>query len=50
MSKNDAIRIINNSNLNKKMNYDKFFLSCIKMSETTCYQRSREAIPNRAKD
>ena len=38
------------SNLNKKMNYYKFFSLYVQTSEeTTCYQRSRETILNRAK-
>ena len=39
MNKYDAIRIMNNSNLDeKKKDYYKFFSLYIKMSETTCYQ------------
>ena len=39
-----------NSNLNKKMNYYKFSSLYVQTSEeTTCYQRSRETILNRAK-
>ena len=35
----------------KKEDYYKSFLLCIyKVSETTCYQRKREKILNRAKD
>ena len=35
MSKDHAISIMNNSNLNKKVIYYRFFLLYIKMSETT---------------
>ena len=39
MNKYDAIRIMNNSNLDeKKKDYYKFFSLYIKMSEKTCYQ------------
>ena len=50
MSKNDAINIKKNSNLNEKGGSLQFFLLSIKMSETTYYQRNRVVILNRAKD
>ena len=52
MSKNDAISVMNNSNLNEKnwiiINF--FSLYIWKMSETTSYERNRDVILNRAKD
>ena len=57
MSKDNAINIMENCNLNEKMDYYKFFLSYvkffllyIKMGETTYYQKIREKVLNRAKD
>ena len=50
MSKNEAINIMKNSNLDeKKKDYYKFLSLYIKMSETIYYQRNRETISNRAK-
>ena len=50
MSKDEAINIMKNSNLDeKKKDYYKFLSSYIKMSETIYYQRNRETISNRAK-
>ena len=48
MSKNDAINIMNNSNLNKKTRVLYFFHYIQKMSEKTYYKRNREVILNRA--
>ena len=50
MSKDDAINIMKNSNLDKKVDYYKFFSLYMKMSETTDYKRNRETILNRAND
>ena len=53
MSKDDAINIMNGSNLTDKRGAFSFFLSYIKMSESadlTYYQRNRDVILNRAKD
>ena len=50
MSKDDAINIMKNSNLDKKVDYYKFFSFYMKMSETTDYKRNRETILNRAND
>ena len=47
MSKDDAIRLMNSSNLNEKSGLLSIFLLYIKMSETTYYQRNRESILNR---
>ena len=50
MSKDEAINIMKNSNLDeKKKDYYKFLSLYIKMSETIYYQRNRETISNRAK-
>ena len=50
MSKDDAISIMNNSNLKGKSGLLYiYFLLLTKMTETTCYQRNRETILNRAK-
>ena len=40
MSKNDAINILNNSNLNKEMHYYKFFI-IYKMNDKTTYFKNR---------
>ena len=48
MSKDDAINIMKNSDLRKSGLLQTSSLY-IKMSETTYYQRSKEAILNRAK-
>ena len=48
MSKDHEISIMNNSNLNKKVDYYRFFLLYIKMSATTYCQRY--AMLNRARD
>ena len=50
MSNNDAISIMNNSNLNGKMDVLSFFLLYIKMGEKIYYQWNRDMILNRAKD
>ena len=50
MSKDDAINIMKNFNLDKKVDYYKFFSLYMKMSETTDYKRNRETILNRAND
>ena len=58
MSKDDAINIRNNSNLDDKGVFYNFFLLYIKMSEfnsiecadLTYYQKSPDVILNRAKD
>ena len=55
MRKDDAINIMNDSNLIDKMGFYNFFLLYIKMSECnsielTYYQRNRDVILNRAKD
>ena len=53
MSKDEAISIMHNSNLNEKTGLKKseiFFSLYIKDSGTTYYQRNREVILNRAKD
>ena len=56
MSKDDAINIMNGSNLvNKKRMFHKICLLCIKMSrcnsvDSTYYQRNRNLTVNRAKD
>ena len=47
-SKNDAINIMKNSNLNEKSG-SLFFLLYMKMSQITYYQRNRDVIPNKAK-
>ena len=54
MRKDDAINIMNDSNLIDKMGFYNFFLLYIKMSECnsielTYYQRNRDMILNRAK-
>ena len=50
MSKDEAINIMKNSNLDeKKKDYYKFLSLYVKMSETIYYQRNRETISNRAK-
>ena len=41
MTKNDVINIMKHLNLNEKSGSLKFFLLCIKMSETPYYQRNR---------
>ena len=48
MSKDDAIDIMNNSDL-KKVDYYILFSLCIKMSETTYYKRKTKIILNRGK-
>ena len=64
MSKDDAVRVMNNSNLNEKCGllyiyiqkyiyiyiYIYIFVLYIKMSEKTYYQRNRDMILNRAKE
>ena len=50
MSKDDAINIMKNSNLDKKVDCYNFFSLYMKMSETTDYKRNRETILNRAND
>ena len=53
MSKDDAINIMNGSNLTDKKGVYNFFVLYIKMSECTdltYYQRNRDVILNRAKD
>ena len=53
MSKDDAINLMDGSNLADKRGALYFFLLCIKMSECadlTYYQRNRYMILNRAKD
>ena len=51
MSKDNAISIMNNSNLSDKKSVLWFFLLYIKkMSDSTYYQRNRDLILNRAKD
>ena len=50
MSKDDAINIMKNSDLNEKTRILFFFLHYIKMSKTTYYQRNKEVILNRAKE
>ena len=42
MSKNDAINIMTNSNVNKKIGSLIFFSYIYKMNETTYYQKNRE--------
>ena len=49
-SKGDAMRIMNNSNLNEKSRSLWFFLLYIKMSETTYYQINRETTLNRLRE
>ena len=49
-SKNDAINIMKNCNLNEKSGSLSIFLLYIKMGETTYYQRNRETILTSAKD
>ena len=46
MSKDDAISIMNNSNLIDEKGVFEFFLLYIKMSEKTYYQKNRNAILN----
>ena len=41
MSKDDAINIMKNSNLNKKVDYYLIFLSYIKMGQATYYQKKQ---------
>ena len=54
MSKNDAISIMNNSNLNEKNRTIIIFFTIYKKNEsenkTTYYERSKDVILNRAKD
>ena len=50
MSKDDAINIMNNSNLIDKKGVLQFFLLHIKLSDKTYDQRNRDVILNRAKD
>ena len=50
MSKDDAINIMKNSNLDKKVDYYNFSSLYMKMSETTDYKRNRLTILNRAND
>ena len=53
MSKDNAINIMNGSNMLIKGGFYKFFLLYIKMSESaylTYYRRNRDVILNRAKD
>ena len=49
MSKNDAINIMKNSNLNEKSGLLYNFLLYIKIKESTYYQRNKETILNREK-
>ena len=42
MSKDDAISILNNSNLKDKRGVLQFFLLCMKMSEKTYYRKKKE--------
>ena len=42
MSKDDAISILNNSNLKDKRGVLQFFLLCMKMSEKTYYLKKKE--------
>ena len=50
VSKNDAINIMKNSNLNEKSGSLQFFTYIIIISETTFYQRNRDVILNRANE
>ena len=50
MSKDDAINIQKNFNLNERKRIIIKFLLHIKMSETTYYQRNREKMLKRARD
>ena len=50
MNKDDAISIMNNSNLINKMGVSYFFKLIIRMSKLTYYQRNKDVILNRAKD
>ena len=50
MSKDDAISIMNDSNLMDKKGVFEFFLLYIKMSDLTYYERNRDVILNRVKD
>ena len=50
MSKDDAINIMNNSNLNKKVGCYQIFSLHIKMSQTTYQKRNRDVILKRAKE
>ena len=50
MSKDDALNVMKNSNLNVKCGLLSYFLSCKKIKETTYYQRNKEAVLNRAKE
>ena len=49
MSKDDAINIMKNPNLDKKVDHCNFFLLYTKMSELTYYERNRETILSKAK-
>ena len=49
MSKDDAISIVNNSNLNEKSGFYKFVLLYIKMIQETYYQKHRDVLLKRAK-
>ena len=49
-SKDDAINIMKNTDLKKKMDYYRFFLLYIKMSKTNYYEMNRETVLNRVKD
>ena len=49
MCKDDAVSIMNNSDLNEKRGCYNFF-HYRKMSETAYYQKNKEVILNRAKD
>ena len=50
MSKDDAVKITKNSNLNGKSGFLQFFLHYIKISEITYYQRNRETVLNITND
>ena len=49
MSEDDAISIVNNSNLNEKSGFYKFFLLYIKMIQETYYQKYTDVLLKRAK-
>ena len=49
-SKDDAINIMKNTDLKKKMDYYRFFSLYIKMSKTNYYEMNRETVLNRVKD
>ena len=50
MSKCEAKKLMANSNVIDKKGFLLFFFHCIKMDNTTYYQRNREIMLNRAKD